>query len=130
MLAALLEELRTYPGGEARHDGPTDIAVELKLKAGERTLSFLSMTTVFGTPLDITLSELAIEAFLPADGRRRRRSEFPEKESPGRLGAGGATGRSACPPHFLGKRVDGDRDTCCVPNGANGGIRAFHGFGN
>jgi hypothetical protein len=30
-------------------------------------LSFLSMTTVFGTPIDITLSELAIEAFLPAD---------------------------------------------------------------
>jgi hypothetical protein len=27
----------------------------------------LSTTTVFGTPVDITLSELAIEAFLPAD---------------------------------------------------------------
>jgi hypothetical protein len=25
------------------------------------------MTTVFGTPVDITLSELALEAFLPAD---------------------------------------------------------------
>jgi hypothetical protein len=30
-------------------------------------LSLLSMTTVFGTPVDITLSELALEAFLPAD---------------------------------------------------------------
>ena len=30
-------------------------------------LSFLSMTTVFGTPLDITLSELAIESFFPAN---------------------------------------------------------------
>jgi hypothetical protein len=30
-------------------------------------LSFISTTTVFGTPLDITLAELAIEAFLPAD---------------------------------------------------------------
>ncbi len=30
-------------------------------------LSFFSTTTVFGTPLDITLSELALEAFFPAD---------------------------------------------------------------
>jgi hypothetical protein len=30
-------------------------------------LSFFSTTTVFGTPLDITLSELAIESFFPAD---------------------------------------------------------------
>jgi hypothetical protein len=31
------------------------------------TLSFFSTTTVFGTPIDITLSELALEAFFPAD---------------------------------------------------------------
>ena len=31
------------------------------------TLSFFSTTTVFGTPLDITLSELALESFFPAD---------------------------------------------------------------
>jgi hypothetical protein len=30
-------------------------------------LSFLSTTMVFGTPVDVTLSELAIETFLPAD---------------------------------------------------------------
>ena len=30
-------------------------------------LSFFSTTTVFGTPLDITLAELAIESFFPAD---------------------------------------------------------------
>ena len=34
---------------------------------GERVLSFFSTVTMFGTPLDITLSELAIEAFFPAD---------------------------------------------------------------
>jgi transcriptional regulator with XRE-family HTH domain len=67
-LAALLDELRAYPGGTARHEGgPADIAVLLKVRSGDRLLSFLSMTTVFGTPVDITLSELAIEAFLPAD---------------------------------------------------------------
>jgi hypothetical protein len=31
------------------------------------TLSFISTTTVFGTPVDITLSELALETFFPAD---------------------------------------------------------------
>ena len=32
-----------------------------------RELAFLSMTTLFGTPGDVTVDELAIEAFLPAD---------------------------------------------------------------
>ena len=31
------------------------------------TLSFFSTTTIFGTPIDITLSELAVESFFPAD---------------------------------------------------------------
>jgi hypothetical protein len=31
------------------------------------TLSLFSTTTVFGTPVDITLSELALETFFPAD---------------------------------------------------------------
>jgi transcriptional regulator with XRE-family HTH domain len=66
-LAALLDELRAYPGGTVRATEPAGIAILLKLKAGDRLLSFLSMTTIFGTPIDITLSELAIEAFLPAD---------------------------------------------------------------
>jgi hypothetical protein len=30
-------------------------------------LAFFSTTTVFGTPVDITLSELALEAFFPAN---------------------------------------------------------------
>ena len=32
-----------------------------------RRLSFLSTTTMFGTPVEVTLSEIAIEAFFPAD---------------------------------------------------------------
>ena len=39
----------------------------LRIRAGEAVLSFLSTTTMFGTPIDVTLAELAIEAFLPAD---------------------------------------------------------------
>jgi hypothetical protein len=34
---------------------------------GENVLSFFSTTTVFGTPVDVTLSELAVESFFPAD---------------------------------------------------------------
>jgi hypothetical protein len=43
------------------------IAVPLELASEAGTLRFLSTTTVFGTALDITLSELAIESFFPAD---------------------------------------------------------------
>ena len=65
-LALLLRELEAYPTGTPRvvpSEAPTAIAVPLRL----RTLSFLSTTTVFGTPLDVTLAEIAIEAFFPAD---------------------------------------------------------------
>jgi hypothetical protein len=43
------------------------------LAVGDSVLSFISTTTVFGTPLDVTLSELAIEAFLPADAETARK---------------------------------------------------------
>lgn len=74
VLAALLEELRSYPvpPGAAPHSRPSanplaGVAVPFRLRVGTGILSFLSTTTVFGTALDITLSELAIEAFFPAD---------------------------------------------------------------
>ena len=38
---------------------------------GDATLSLISTITVFGTPLDVTLSELAIESFFPADEATR-----------------------------------------------------------
>jgi transcriptional regulator with XRE-family HTH domain len=73
-LIALQEELRAFPvPAGARPYRPSDqarfggIAVPLELESGEGTLSFLSTTTVFGTALDISLSELAIETFFPAD---------------------------------------------------------------
>jgi transcriptional regulator with XRE-family HTH domain len=65
---ALLEELRRYPdGGAAPHGEPSAVAVPLRLRVADGELSFLSTTTVFGTPMDVTLSELFIESFLPAD---------------------------------------------------------------
>ena len=38
-----------------------------RIKTKEGVLSFFSMTTVFGTPVDVMLSELALELFFPAD---------------------------------------------------------------
>jgi hypothetical protein len=43
------------------------VALPLKIYVAERLLSFFSMTTVFGTPVDVMLSELALEFFVPAD---------------------------------------------------------------
>jgi transcriptional regulator with XRE-family HTH domain len=67
VLLALLEELRAYPGGTRDPGEPNGVAILFKVRHGPHLLSFISMTTVFGTPIDITLSELAVEAFLPAD---------------------------------------------------------------
>ena len=70
---ALLAELRAYPGGTSlAADSHGGVAVPLVLRAGDGLLSFLSTTTMFGTPIDITLAELAIEAFLPADAETAR----------------------------------------------------------
>lgn len=72
-LSALRDELAAYPtppGAEAAdHDdtAASQIAVPLRLRTPIGALSFFSTTTVFGTPVDVTLSELAIEAFFPAD---------------------------------------------------------------
>jgi transcriptional regulator with XRE-family HTH domain len=67
-LAALLAELSGYPGGEAAlaaHE--PGIAVPLRVTVQGRELAFFSTVSTFGTAVDITLAELAIEAFLPAD---------------------------------------------------------------
>jgi len=74
VLAQLASELRALPapGGEppagpATAGGLPALAVPLQLQSPAGTLSFISTITVFGTPVEVTLSELAIEAFFPAD---------------------------------------------------------------
>jgi transcriptional regulator with XRE-family HTH domain len=71
VLAALLEELRGYPDGdpavrvEGEHLG---VALPLQMRAADgRILSFISTTTVFGTAVDVTVQELTLETFFPAD---------------------------------------------------------------
>ncbi|MGK5684432.1 helix-turn-helix domain-containing protein [Actinoplanes sp. URMC 104] len=64
VLHELRAELAGYPGGAA-HPGPGPDGLVVPLRFDD--LSFFSITSVLGTPLDVTLSELAIESFLPAD---------------------------------------------------------------
>jgi transcriptional regulator with XRE-family HTH domain len=71
-LRALMDELAGYPPpAKAAPYAVEDyggVAVPMQLRTEALgLLSFFSTTTVFGTPLDITLSELALETFLPAD---------------------------------------------------------------
>lgn len=71
-LANLLTELGDLP---ATHTAPAEsmpLLVPLRLRVGDDVLSFVSTTTVFGTPHEVTLSELAIEAFYPADDATRK----------------------------------------------------------
>jgi transcriptional regulator with XRE-family HTH domain len=67
-LIALYRELKTFPiPARAAPLAPDSVVIPLKLRHGGQVLSFFSTTMVFGTPLDITLSELAVETFFPAD---------------------------------------------------------------
>jgi transcriptional regulator with XRE-family HTH domain len=70
-LSALYQELREYPCAQPEPGielpGPGDVLVALRYRLDDAVLSFLSTTAVFGTPLDITVAELAIESFYPAD---------------------------------------------------------------
>ena len=67
VLLDLFEELKAYPAPPAGPPDPAAIAVPLCVRSARGTMRFLSTTMLFGTPLDVTLSELAIEIFLPAD---------------------------------------------------------------
>lgn len=72
-LASLQAELLAYgyPGRELHAPAAPEhaVMVPLRVRAGDRVLSFFSTITVFGTPVDVTLSELAIELFFPADAQ-------------------------------------------------------------
>jgi hypothetical protein len=69
-LIRLYEELKGYPiPARAMPLAADNVALPLKLRHDGQVLSFLSTTMVFGTPVDITLSELALETFFPADAQ-------------------------------------------------------------
>jgi len=72
LVRALLAEVISYPaadGAMARStsDGQQRYATPLQIATRLGTVSFLNTTTIFGTPTDVTLSELALEMLFPAD---------------------------------------------------------------
>ena len=70
VLEALHREIESYAPRDAHQGDPapgSDVAVLFQMKSDAGVLSFYTTTMVFGTPVDVTLSELAIEAFFPAD---------------------------------------------------------------
>jgi hypothetical protein len=70
-LEQLYDELLGYPG-PVSDDAPdaSAVMVELRLDTG---LRFFSTVTTFGTGIDVTISELSIEAFFPADAQTANR---------------------------------------------------------
>lgn len=80
-LRALYEEVSAYPPPEGADDGPDgteddgdaaalalgNFALPLRIEHGGQVLTFLSSISTFNTPMDVTVAELAIETFLPAD---------------------------------------------------------------
>lgn len=80
-LRALYEEVAAYPPPERVDDGPDEpedaedtaafalgnFALPLRIEHGGQVLTFLSSISTFNTPMDVTVAELAIETFLPAD---------------------------------------------------------------
>jgi transcriptional regulator with XRE-family HTH domain len=77
-LFALHEELAGYSGGVPGHVPDLEagaIAVPLRLRGDGEELAFISTATTFGTATDVTVSELAIESFFPADERTAKALE-------------------------------------------------------
>jgi transcriptional regulator with XRE-family HTH domain len=98
-LEALHAELATYPAPDHQETPhPNAVVVPMRMRSEVGELSFLSTTTVFGTPVEVTLSELAIESFFPADARTakvlrtagfvRRMTSLPllRRDAPYRIG--------------------------------------------
>src|SRR5580704_5625833 len=67
-LIKLYHELKAYPRPARSAPLPADnVAIPFKLRFGGDVLSFMSATMIFGTPVDITLSEMVLETLFPAD---------------------------------------------------------------
>jgi hypothetical protein len=88
--------------GRAAPEG-AGVFVPLQVAADAGVLTFLSTTTVFGTPVDLTLSELVLECFFPADAataaalRSAGPSACAERRAAADAGAAGVRGSPAYP---------------------------------
>ncbi len=76
-LEALRREVEGYPGVSAEPPAAErtapEVVVPLRIRDGERELAFISTISTFGTAVDVTLAELSIEAFYPANAVTAKR---------------------------------------------------------
>jgi transcriptional regulator with XRE-family HTH domain len=92
VIQALLAEVMAYPapgGGAAPaiSEGPQRFATPLRIATRFGAASFLNTTTIFGTPTDVTLSELALEMLFPADEQTVAIAQSMVEEEAARLKA-------------------------------------------
>jgi transcriptional regulator with XRE-family HTH domain len=70
-LSALYDEVAAYPvpsrSAAAGRDRPAAVVLPVRLRHDEGELAFFSITGTFDTPMDVTVAELSIESFFPAD---------------------------------------------------------------
>jgi transcriptional regulator with XRE-family HTH domain len=90
LLTVLLDELSAYPRLPGEIAGPAtgyslaqDVVALLHLRTAVGELALFSTLTTFGTPQDITLSEVALEAFYPADAVTAERLRELAREGSG-----------------------------------------------
>ena len=92
MVVELLNEVRAYalpddPDPQHLEGEHLGVVMPFKLRSPTGVLSFISTLTIFGTPNDVTLQELAVESFSPADEftagvLRERREPHPVARRP------------------------------------------------
>lgn len=109
-LAALHEELSGYATetGAARID-PAEIAMRIDLRHRDADLCFFNTITTFGAAFDVTLDEIAIEAYFPADAatadylhalaQPSSASTRPSSKNASRLEAVGSSARERSAPN-------------------------------
>jgi transcriptional regulator with XRE-family HTH domain len=75
-LAELAEEVRSYPNvaelvgaRRAKEWDDPPLLIPFEMQAGDEVLSMFTTLTMFGTPRDVTLEEIAVELFFPGDDR-------------------------------------------------------------
>src|SRR3954447_740576 len=70
----LIRECQSYPGIGRPRGATHAIApvLALRLAAGDTVLSFFTVVSTLGAPYDVTLDEIVIESFFPADGATAR----------------------------------------------------------
>jgi hypothetical protein len=75
----LIKECQDYPDVGRAHGTVHDIApvLALRLATGDEVLSFFTVVSTLGAPYDVTLDEIVIESFFPADAMTARAIGMP-----------------------------------------------------